>query len=303
MRRLVPALFFLIVAALFVAQTGLRVVDNGEPLKGVGVSASSSSGKPTSSPNLATSIGTTALAFPALTGRVVDSASMLSQSEKQELEGLFAAFEAKSSDQIVVATLPTLAGENLEDYANRLFRHWQLGQAGENNGVLFLIARDDRKLRIEVGYGLEGTLTDALSKIIISQIVVPQFKAGNFGAGILEGSKMILKVLSGDSAELEARKNRNPVAEPVNWEFWIFITLWGIIFFGPMGFAILAPVFGEKIGKGRYRWLGIETSTSSGSGRRSSGGYSSGGWSGGSSGGGFSGGGGSSGGGGASGGW
>ncbi len=292
MRRLVPALFFLIVAALFVAQTGLRVLQNDNVV---------STARP---PVAAQSAGATVLAFPVLSGRVVDNAGLLSPAEKQELENSLAAFEAKSSDQVVVATLASLNGENLEDYANRLFRHWQLGQAGENNGVLFLIARDDRKLRIEVGYGLEGTLTDGLSKIIISQIVVPQFKEGNFGGGILEGSKMILKVLSGDSAELEARKNHNPDTVPVDWEFWLFILIWGVIFFGPLGFALLAPVYGEKIGKGRYRWLGIETSTSSGSSRGSSGGYGGGSsWSGGSSGGGFSGGGGSSGGGGASGGW
>ena len=89
---------------------------------------------------------------------------MLNASQKAELEKRLADFETISSDQVVVATLVTLGSNNLEDYANRLFRHWQLGQAQENNGVLLLIVRDDRKIRIEVGYGLEGTLTDALSQ-------------------------------------------------------------------------------------------------------------------------------------------
>jgi len=242
--------------------------------------------------------------FPVLIGRVNDYAAMLDTSQKAAMETRLAEFEAISSDQVVVATLVTLGGNNLEDYANRLFRHWQLGQAEENNGVLLLIVRDDRKMRIEVGYGLEGTLTDALSRIIIDQVIVPKFRAGAFGSGIVEGTDMILRVLSGDVAELEARKQRDMERSVNNgdMEFWVFFLVWGILFFGPIAFAILAPVFGKKLGKGRYRWLGMEISTS-GNSRQGSSGSHGGGWSGGSSGGGFSGGGGSSGGGGASGGW
>jgi len=109
----------------------------------------------------------TSLKFPELTGRVVDGANMLSLAQKSSLNSRLAAFEGKSSDQVVVATIKSLEGNNLEDFANRLFRSWELGQSGENNGVLLLVARDDRKIRIEVGYGLEGTLTDALSSLII----------------------------------------------------------------------------------------------------------------------------------------
>ena len=240
--------------------------------------------------------------YPALSGRVVDAAGLLNANEKALLESRLAAFEERSSDQVVVATIATLDGENLEDYANQLFRYWQLGQANENNGVLLLVARDERKLRIEVGYGLEGTLTDAISKTIIDLVIVPKFRAGEFGAGIVEGAGMIEKVLSGDMAELEARKSRNPTSnDGSELEFWIFMSLWAALFLGPMLFAILAPYFGTKIGKRKYRWLGIETSYGSSSGGgHYSGSSSSGGWSGG---GGFSGGGGSWGGGGASGGW
>lgn len=247
--------------------------------------------------------------LPALSGRIVDNAGMLDQATRELLENELAAFEAKSSDQVVVATIPTLADENLEDYANRLFRHWQLGQAGENNGVLLLVARDDRKIRIEVGYGLEGTLTDALSRTIIDVVIVPAFKAGDFSSGISEGARMIIRVLSGDEAELRARaeRNRDRQSQGIDWFMVIFFSVWGLLFFGPVLFAILARQLGKKIGKNHYRWLGIDLvyggsrypgSRSSGSSR------SGGGWSGGSSsGGGFSGGGGSSGGGGASGGW
>ncbi|TIM80656.1 TPM domain-containing protein, partial [Mesorhizobium sp.] len=93
-------------------------------------------------------------------------------------------FEAKSSDQIVVATVPSLDGEEIEPYANRLFRAWKLGQAGEDNGVLLLVANNDRKMRIEVGYGLEGTLTDLHTRLIIENDMVPAFRAGDFSGGI-----------------------------------------------------------------------------------------------------------------------
>jgi uncharacterized protein len=130
-------------------------------------------------------VGFTALAaeLPVLTGRVVDNAGIIDASTKVALTRKLAAFEAKSSDQIVVATVDSLDGEEVEPYANRLFRAWKLGQAGEDNGVLLLVAKNDRKMRIEVGYGLEGTLTDLHTKLIIENDMVPAFRAGDFSGG------------------------------------------------------------------------------------------------------------------------
>ena len=102
------------------------------------------------------------LAFPALTGRVVDSANLLKADELSALEQKLQAHEEKTTDQVVIATVRSLGGTSVEDYANRLFRLWQLGQKARNNGVLLLVAPSERKVRIEVGYGLEGALTDAL---------------------------------------------------------------------------------------------------------------------------------------------
>jgi len=240
-------------------------------------------------------------AFPKLTGRVVDGANLLDPATKQAMIRKLAEFEKQSSDQVVVATIKSLQGNSLEEYANGLFRLWQLGQAEENNGVLLLVAKEDRKIRIEVGYGLEGTLTDALSKLIIDSVIVPQFRNGDFAAGISQGGDQIIAVLSGDAAELTARQKRNVErrnSPQTDWPGIVFMTIFFTLFFGTFGFAILAPIFGKKLGPGRYKWLGIEIKP--GSGRSGSGGS---GWSGGSSGGGFSGGGGSSGGGGASGSW
>lgn len=248
--------------------------------------------------------------LPALTGRVVDGANVIEPGTRESITRQLEAFETKSSDQVVVVTVPDLDGQDIESYSNRLYRHWALGQKQENNGVLLVVAPNDRKVRIEVGYGLEGTLTDLLSKLIIENSIIPGFRSGDYSGGIARGVNDIIQVLSGDSAELEARAKRN-IKEPntdIDWFMVIFITVWVIIFFGGFGMAVLAPVFGQKIGPGQYRWLGmsIDTRPSRRNGGGSSGGWSSGGggWSsGGGGGGGFSGGGGSSGGGGASGSW
>jgi len=246
-----------------------------------------------------------AQALPALTGRVVDDAGVIDAATEAALTSRLAAFEKKSSDQIVVATVPSLGGEAIEPYANRLFRAWKLGQAGENNGVLLLVAVNDRKMRIEVGYGLEGTLTDLHSKLIIENTMVPAFRAGDFSGGISRAVDDIVMVLEGNGAELEARAERNQPGFDTDTLIPIaFFILWGTIFFGGLLISILVPRFGTKIGPRRYRWLGMTFDFSgSGSGRSGGGswGGSGGSWS--SGGGGFSGGGGSSGGGGASGGW
>jgi uncharacterized protein len=245
--------------------------------------------------------------LPKLTGRVVDDAGMIDAATKAALTQKLADFEKKGSDQIVVATVTSLGGEEIEPYANRLFRAWGLGQGGDNNGVLLLISRDDRKMRIEVGYGLEGTLTDLHSKLIIENDLVPAFRAGDFSGGIEKAVDDIVMVLEGNPEELEARgaRNRQSSYDGDDLFFAVFITIWALIFFGGFAMAILPPMFGTKIGPGRYRWLGMTFDNR----RRASRGWSSGGWSSGggggwsSGGGGFSGGGGSSGGGGASGSW
>lgn len=240
--------------------------------------------------------------LPALTGRVVDDAHMINPAARQAIEEKLAAYEKKSSDQIVVATIDSLGGEEIEPYANRLFRAWKIGQAKENNGILLLIAKDDRKMRIEVGYGLEGTLTDLQSKLIIENDLVPAFRAGDFSGGISKAVDDIIAVLSGNAAELQARGARNPHRQDSgpNFAGILFFIIWGSIFFFGLGTSLLAPVFGRRIGRNRYRWLGMNIGVG-GFGGSSGGGWSSGG--GFSDGGGFSGGGGSSGGGGASGSW
>jgi uncharacterized protein len=235
-----------------------------------------------------------AQAFPALTGRVVDAANLLKPEERAALEDKLKAHEDKTSDQIVVATVPSLEGFAIEDYANRLFRHWQLGQKKTNNGVLLLVAPQERKVRIEVGYGLEGTLTDALAKIIITTAIAPQFKSGDFAGGIDAGVDAVLSILTGDAEEwqrrVEVREDDSSAIDPI-------FAVFGLVMLFLMIVHLMAWINGRPYGA-RRQWSRVVTT---GGGGWSSGSGSS--WSGGSSGSSFSGGGGSSGGGGASGSW
>ena len=131
----------------------------------------------------------TAQSFPALTGRVVDTANIIPDADEAKLTQKLANLETQSGRQLVVATIPTLDDGKgrtyaIEDYGYRLGRTWGIGEKGVNNGAILLVVPGDRKLRIEVGYGLEPILTDALSSVIISTQITPQFKAGNFAGGI-----------------------------------------------------------------------------------------------------------------------
>jgi uncharacterized protein len=134
--------------------------------------------------------------YPVLTGHVVDQADILSPAARGSCEKKLADFEQKTSIQIVVATVGSLGGQEIEPYATALFREWKLGQAIKNNGVLFLVAPHEHRVRIEVGFGLEETLTNATSKRILDEIVVPRLKAGDFDNGVARGVDEIIAVLT-----------------------------------------------------------------------------------------------------------
>jgi uncharacterized protein len=143
--------------------------------------------------------------FPTLTGRVVDDAHVLSDQTRADLDQKLAALEAKTSRQLVVVTLPSLQGYEISDYGYQLGRAWGIGQAKLNNGVLFIIAPTEHKVRIEVGYGLEPVLTDALSEVIIQQAVLPRFRAGDFNGGAEAGVAALIQQLSLDPSAAEAK--------------------------------------------------------------------------------------------------
>ncbi|MFL6534660.1 MAG: TPM domain-containing protein [Pseudomonas sp.] len=226
------------------------------------------------------------LKFPALTGRVVDSAQLLDPSVRTQLDAQLKAHEQATGEQVVVVTLVNLQGASIEDFGYQLGRHWGIGQKDKNNGALLIVARDDRKLRIEVGYGLEDRLTDAQSSVIINQVITPAFKTGNFNKGISDGVAAMLVVLGGSPLDEPAAAYTSGEQDERD-----FVERHpGLFIFLVMLFILTVFV---------CQMLGILPS----GGGSSGGGYSSGGGGGSSGGGGFSGGGGSFGGGGSSGGW
>jgi uncharacterized protein len=212
--------------------------------------------------------------FPALSGRVVDDAGLLDAAARESLRLRLAAHEATRTNQIVVATVRSLNGNSIEDYANRLFRRWQLGQRGKNNGVLLLHAPTERKIRIEVGYGLEGTLTDAITRYIIQSAITPRFKANDFAGGMTRGVDDIIKVLNGDE---EISRRANP---PPSFAFEAFhaVVPFGLIVL-PAALLVIAlkltgfmrPMHGVKSGRKRRRtWRGSDDRSSSDSSSDSS---------------------------------
>ena len=143
--------------------------------------------------------------FPALSGRVVDGANILTDATKSDLTDKLAALEAKNSRQLVVVTIASLNGYEISDYGYQLGRAWGIGQAKLNNGVLLIVAPAEHKVRIEVGYGLEPILTDALSELIIQNAILPDFRKGDFNAGVEKGVDSLIQQLSLETSAAEAR--------------------------------------------------------------------------------------------------
>jgi uncharacterized protein len=228
--------------------------------------------------------------FPPLTGRVVDQAGLLSERDQRELETALARFEAATTNQIVVVTLPSLQELPIEEYGYQLGRHWGIGQEGKDNGALLIVAPEQREVRIEVGYGLEGELTDAQSRTIIETRILPLFRQGDFAAGIKAGVAAMIQTLGGSyEPALPPVRVRESDRAPSPFPLAVALPIIMII--------ILNRLFGQRRRRGRYRGHGGPVIVPGGWGGRH------GGVGGGGRGGGFSGGGGSFGGGGASGRW
>jgi uncharacterized protein len=149
-----------------------------------------------------------ALQVPALKGRVNDYAGLLSNGTAGQLEAALAQLESTDSTQIVVLTVPSLEGDSLEGFSIRVVEQWQIGQKGKDNGALLLVSKNDRKIRIEVGYGLEGKLTDLVSGRIIRDVMVPQFKMGRYDQGIIDGVAAMTGAVRGEFAAPAPRRGR-----------------------------------------------------------------------------------------------
>jgi uncharacterized protein len=149
------------------------------------------------------------VAVPKLTGHVIDQTATLSTVEISQLENMLREFEAKKGSQIAVLVVPTTKPERIEQYSIRVAEEWKLGRTKVDDGVILLIAKNDRTLRIEVGYGLEGALTDITSKRIISETITPYFKQGDFNGGITAGVQQIMRVIDGEPLPAPTQKNAN----------------------------------------------------------------------------------------------
>jgi len=241
--------------------------------------------------------------FPALSGRVVDQADLLTPATEAAITAKLAALETGTGDQLVVVTLNSLQDYEIEDYGYRLGRAWGIGQSETDSGALLIVAPNERKVRIEVGYGLEPVLTDAMSSHIIQTDILPAFRDGGFERGISSGVDAIVTQLTLDPAEAQARAATLQTEQPT-------FPVAPMLLIGLVFLFLFIGMIRSSSGGGRRRgggggglgpvvaWTVLDALTRSG---RGGGGFGGGGFGGG--GGGFSGGGGSFGGGGASGGW
>jgi uncharacterized protein len=228
-----------------------------------------------------------ALDVPPLEGRVNDRASVMSAEERTVLDGRLRAFEEKSGRQFAVLTIPTLAGDDLEGFSIRVVEEWKLGRKGQDNGLLLLVVSADRKVRIEVGYGLEGQITDALSSRVIREVIAPEFRKNRYGPGIAQAMDALMRAAAGETAlpELKESAGRSSIAA----------TLPILFFFIPIFVLVALSALIRAVSRGGRRGIGTAAAFWAATSGWSSGG--------GGDGGGFSGGGGDFGGGGASGGW
>ena len=265
------------------------------------------------------------VAVPPLTGRVVDQTGTLTSEQIATLDGTLQAFEQRKGSQIVVLIVPTTEPETIEQFSIRVAEAWKIGRKKIDDGAILVVAKDDQRLRIEVGYGLEGALTDVTSKRIIDEIITPKFRQGDFAGGISAGVDRIIGVIDGEPLPEPKRQQQGAnifdSLESVGPVAFFAVLVFGGIFRAMFGRLLGAAVTGGLVGLVIWFLAGAlavaaiigaiafvftlvgDSVVSSGGGRGGWSGGSGGGWSGGSSGGGFSGGGGSFGGGGASGRW
>jgi uncharacterized protein len=256
------------------------------------------------------------VAVPPLSGRVVDRTSTLSGGEVASLDQTLKEFEARKGSQVAVLIVPTTQPETIEQYSLRVAEQWKIGRKKIDDGAILVVAKDDRKLRIEVGYGLEGALTDVTAKRIIDEVITPKFRSGDFAGGISDGVNRILRVIDGEPLPAPAQPRQNTgllsQLDPFNPFLIVAVIVVGGIFRGVLGrlfgslatgglvaaifwfiaasvalsaiggvIAFLVTMFGDAItssgGVGRGGWVGSGGSYSGGSSSGDSGGFSGGG--------------------------
>ena len=178
---------------------------------------------------------------PALQGRVTDTAGILSPATREHISTLLKSHEDRTTNQVAVLTVPSLEGESIEEFATRVFDSWRLGRKKKDNGVLVVIASGDRRMRIEVGYGLEGKLTDLLAGRILDQEVRPKFKEGKFDVGIMSGVSGIMKAVKGEYAGTQDQAGNSEVSS-----FWTGPAIAAFAFGGIALFILIMVLLAKK---------------------------------------------------------
>ena len=216
--------------------------------------------------------------FPTITGRVVDGANILSPPTRVSLDSKLEQLESKTSRQLVIVTVPSLQGYEIEDYGYQLGRAWGIGQKGRDTGVMLIVAPTERRVRVEVGYGLEGVLTDAQSSVILQTQVLPKFQKGDFEGGVVSGTEVLIGQLSLPNEQAKSQTpsvadTQTPTGASVPIVVFVFLGLW-----------VVLGVFGTVTGKQGHRmdmWMLplflLLNSGGRGRGGRGSGGFSGGG--------------------------
>lgn len=161
--------------------------------------------------------------IPSLTSRVVDNANLLSEDNKFFLEKKLQQLDTNTAHELVILTLKSLHGYSIEEFSLETARAWKIGKNQKDNGVLFLIAPNERKVRIEVGYGLEGSLTDYISSRIIQEIIIPELKNNNFQRGILKGADEIIRVLQEEQLTLKSKNENDNFSKIFQFSFILFV--------------------------------------------------------------------------------
>lgn len=227
------------------------------------------------------------LEVPQLKGRVNDYANIIGKNDEIEIENYLSSLDSQTGIQLVVLTIPSLENDSLENFSMKVVNNWQLGQDGKDNGVLLLISYDERKIRIETGYGLEDKLTDMKSGLIIRNVIVPEFKLGNYSEGIKKGVRNIVGIVSGDEEIVEKSVLEDEEEGSVAGIFFMIVWIIFIIILissrgGILKWILLSNLTGVNSGRSNSNILSNNKSfggsTFSGGGGHFGGGGASGGW-------------------------
>jgi uncharacterized protein len=195
---------------------------------------------------------------PPLTARVTDLTGTLSAQQKGELEARIASFESRRGSQIAVLMLPTTKPEEIEQYSIRVAEAWKIGRKKVDDGLILIIAKDDRRLRIEVGYGLEGAIPDSVAKRVIDEQITPRFRAGDFYGGVRDGVDQLIKLAEGEKLPPPPAAAGRGQSTSDDWPQYIFVGIVFVFIAGTFLKAVLGRVPGSLAtgaGAGLIAWL------------------------------------------------